>query len=218
MGGGFCDLVKAPHFPVSPLRASQFAVICRDPGTYRCYLSHVNSACEFLGVSSEWARDPSVRRAKEGLEKLNLVYKCPKPAVSAALLLRLANVSQPWVAHRFFVVFCWVFMLRAASEGADLLRASNDIDISDISKPLPGGVKGVVGLVGDFLVVRLASRKNALSGESVKRGCVCLPVCDKLSGYVPVSVCPVHVLWPWIMAVDYFCVRSRRSSLSPRLF
>ena len=75
--GGFCDLIEEPHFPVRPEVVVKFAVVCRDPGTFKCYVSHVKSVCEFLGIGTEWAFDPLVKRAKLGLKKMGLVYKPP---------------------------------------------------------------------------------------------------------------------------------------------
>ena len=197
--GGFCDLTHTPHFPVRPERVVQFAAICRDAGTFRCYLSHVKSICEFMGMCTAWAEDPLVRRAKQGLKKLALVYKPPPLAIGAGLLIRLASADQPWVGHRACVVLAWVFMLRASSEAIDLVRAADGVDVRDCSAPLAGGVKGLIGLVNGELVIRLASRKNSISGEVLRRGCVCARP-SRVSVHVPAVVCPVHVIWPWVAA------------------
>ena len=47
------------------------------------------------------------------------------------------------------------------------------------------------------MIIRLEARKNRFSGDAIARSCSCV----RRSGtslHVPKSVCPVHVLWPWI--------------------
>ena len=194
--GCFCDFLRVCHFPVCPARAVQFAAICREGSTYKMYLAHLKSACEFLGKPTLWASGPRVQRAKVGLLKAGLLFKGPKHAVSGELIARVADVPGVWIPERFFVVFSWVFMLRACSEASPLRRASSDAEM-DAFTPLPTGVDGVVGLSGQTLIVRLRSRKNALFGDIIKRSCSCL---EKLgvSAHVPPALCPVHVLWPWV--------------------
>ena len=115
--GGFCEVLNVQHFPVCVLRAAQFASVCRESSTYVAYLAHLKSACDFLGVPSDWADDARLHRAKLGLKKACLVFKGPKHAVSGELICRIADVSGVWVPCRFFVVFSWVFMLRAKKRG-----------------------------------------------------------------------------------------------------
>ena len=111
--GEFCDSLGACHFPVDPVRATQFATICRDPGTYGQYLSHVKSDCEILGWPSLWSNDPRVFRAKEGLKKASLVFKGPRLSVGAELARRLALDVGGCTPERFFCLLSWVFLLRA---------------------------------------------------------------------------------------------------------
>ena len=65
--GHFCDEAEIPHFPVFPEWAGKFASVCRDYGTYRSYVGHLVSACEFLSLPSGWASGVQIKRAKEGL-------------------------------------------------------------------------------------------------------------------------------------------------------
>ena len=90
--GAFCNEAEIPHFPVFPDWAAKFASVCRDYGTYRNYMAHLASACEFLSVPSEWAGSAQVRRAKEGLKRLALSKKRPVEGVSLGVISSIASV------------------------------------------------------------------------------------------------------------------------------
>ena len=97
------------HFPVEAATAAQFACVCKEFGTFRVYLSHVKSACELLGVPTEWAESGVVAKAKRGILKSNFVFNGPKCSVDRDTIVRIANVSREWESERFFVIFSWVF-------------------------------------------------------------------------------------------------------------
>ena len=193
----FCEQASAPHFPVTAERAVSFAGIFRDPGTYRAYLSHVRSACEFLGFPVEWASSPKVTRAKCGLLKQALVHKGPRLAVDGNMISRIAGVQGNWAPVRFFCIFSWVFMLRASSEAAGIAYMPDSPLLHNLFLSLPEDRQGVVGLVGDTLVLRLRSRKTHLFGDCVKRMCSC-ETGDGVAAHVPSELCPVHVLAAWL--------------------
>ena len=94
----------APHFPILPLRAVQFAAICREEGTYRAYLSHIKSARELISRPIDWAEHSTVKRAKEGLAKSALIFKGPRLSVSSGLIVRIASVSCEWAEPWFFCI------------------------------------------------------------------------------------------------------------------
>ena len=89
--GSFCNTMGCAHFPVELARAAQFACVCREPGTYKVYIAHIRSACEFLGLSVSWADAPLISRVKLGVEKSVLVVKGPKLFVGADLMVRIAS-------------------------------------------------------------------------------------------------------------------------------
>ena len=192
----FCDLAGLPHFPISPETAASFAAAFRDPGTYRAYISHIRSACELVRHPLEWAVSPEVARAKSGLLKQALVHKGPRLAVAAEVISRIASVRD-WSRVRFFCIFAWVFMLRAASEASGVVFLPGSQFLSNMFLALPADVKGVVGIVDGFLVLRLRSRKTHFFGDSIKRGCTCNGG-QGVSIYVPSDLCPIHVLGEWI--------------------
>ena len=100
------------------------------------------------------------------------------------------------IEERIFCVMSWCFMLRAANEGADLVRATHSSEVTDLLNP--PGRKSVIDRVGNNVIIRLKSRKNSFSGDCIIRECTCL--CQKgSSAYIPPSLCVVHVLWGWIV-------------------
>ena len=194
--GEFCESLCISHSPVDPVRASQFAAICREPGTYGQYISHLKSACEVLGWPSRWSNDPRVVRAKEGLKKASLVYKGPRLSVGIDLVCRLGTDMARCTPDKFFCLFSWVFLLRARSEASSIVRAASVSMVTDRFKPLEA--PGAVCLISDELVLRLRSRKNRIGGDSVSRGCSCNRAVGTVA-HAPSGLCPVHVLWPWIV-------------------
>ena len=89
-------------------------------------------------------------------------------------------------------------MLRASSEASGLVRGPEVSLVGNLFLPLPVGVKGVIGLHNDALCIRLSARKTHIFGDCVRRSCSCVSprgVSLHLSG----SICPVHVLWPWVV-------------------
>ena len=98
-------------------------------------------------------------------------------------------------AERFYCIFAWVFLMRAASETTFLRRAASNAELTNTFVPLP--CEGSVGLIDDSVVVRLRSRKTRIGGETITRSCIC----NGRSGvnvHILSSLCPVHFLWPWI--------------------
>ena len=193
----FCSACDIPHFPITPCWAARFAGVCREVGTYRSYLGHLRSACEFFGISHAWADSAEVRRAKVGLEKQALVYKGPRQAVPATAMARISAVHRPWHAERFFVVFAWVFMLRAHSEAANLIYSDTAPELTNFYIPLPEGVEGLCGRAGDCLVIRLRSRKSCFQGDAISRSCVCAGGSPG-APHVSMQMCPIHTLWVWL--------------------
>ena len=56
----------------------------------------------------------------------------------------------------------------------------------------------MIGKVGDAIVIRLKSRENNFGGDSIIRECSCVTP-GGVSAFVPAELCPVHVLWPWVV-------------------
>ena len=194
--GAFCDLSRAPHFPVEPRVISQFAATCREPGTYLQYAPHVKAACELIGTPTDWRAGPRVSRAREGLKKASLVFKGPRLAIGRALASRLAINVRFCIPERFFCLLSWVFLLRARSEASFLTRAATANELEDRLTPLEG--QGVVGLVGNSLAIRLRPRKSRLGGDTITRSCVCEGGAG-VSAHIPRELCPAHELWPWAL-------------------
>merc|ERR1711951_32991 len=107
------------------------------------------------------------------------------------------SAPSVWHEERFFCILAWVFMLRAGSEASDLMYCRNGDTLSNLHNPLPPDTKGVIGMVGSSLVIRLRSRKNSPQGDSISRTCAC-QVKERTSVYLSESVCPVHVLNIWL--------------------
>ena len=193
--GKFCDSVGALHFPVDGRRAAQFAATCRDPGTYGQYMAHLKTACELVGVPTDWFSQASVPRARDGLRKAAMVFKGPRLALKWDLVSRLVIGMERCIPEKFFCLLSWVFFLRARSEASCLVRAGCISDLNDrfkeIDKP------GVIGRINDEVVIRLRSRKNRIGGDMITRGCVCVKP-DGVTAHVGAALCPVHVLWPWV--------------------
>ena len=180
-------------------RVVLFAGVCREPGTFSNYVGHLKSSCELLGLETEWSADPQISRAKDGLLKSGLAFKGPRPAIGRNLICRLASATREWSQERFFVIFSWVFMLRASREASGLRLAHGVYEVSDLHSPLAGDAGGVVYLCENSLIVRLRSRKTKIHGECIELACVCAGGAGP-STHVPASLCPVHVLWPWLTA------------------
>ena len=202
----FCTVCDIPNFPVTATWAARFASICRDPGTYRAYLAHLRSACEFFGLPTLWADSPEVARAKVGLDKQALVHKGPPLSVPEWAILGIASAPMPWHRERFFVTLAWVFLLRARSEATHLVF-SNAPELSCPRLPLPEGVDALCGLAGNCLTIRLRSRKNYMHGDTINRACVCSSTDN--SPHVKAAICPVHVLGDWL---GLHCVPGKRIS------
>ena len=198
MRGGFCNIIGRPHFPVELSRAAQFACVCRGPGAYKAYIAHIRSARELLGLPVDWADAPLLARVKLGVEKSALVFKGPRLFVSAALIIRISSVHGNWAPERFFCVLSWVFMLRARSEASKLTFTTDLRLLNSLSDPLPDGMKGVIGLAGNFLIIRPRSRKTHIFGDVIRRSCVCAAK-SGVSIYIPSELCPVHVLHRWLV-------------------
>ena len=194
--GGFCDLLGERRFPVVPARAAQFAAVCREAGTYAQYLSHVKAACDLINSPTSWYEDAKINRMREGIKKSALVFKGPKLAVSTGFVKAMALNLEGGLPERFFCVLSWASMLRARSEAAGLVRAPDEKFADRFTQ---AERDGVLGLVGNSLVIRLKSRKNRIGGDVVERACVCAGGED-VAAHVPSVICPVHVLWPWVIA------------------
>ena len=192
--GKYCDLTNSEHFPVTPEKASRFSAVCREPGTFAQYLSHVRAACELLGWPADWFHSPPVNRAKEGLKRSMYVFKGPKSAVTSQMIARLATRKE-CREEAFFCFLSWVFLLRSRSEASTLVMNASEDTLRNRHQQLV--VPGVIGILDQKLVIRLRSRKNRLGGDTISRDCVC----KKKTGvniHVPVCLCPIHFLWEWI--------------------
>ena len=187
--------MNAPHFPVDTVRVTQFAAMCRDAGTFTQYVAHLKAACDVAGHSTRWYDCDSISRIKDGVKKAGLVFKGPKLALTGDLALRLATNMHSCIPERFFCMLSWVFFLRARSEASGLVRARCEADLTDRFKQIEPD--GVIGIVGESLVIRLRSRKNQIAGDTVARNCVCHGQTG-VSAHVPRELCPVHILWPWV--------------------
>ena len=191
--GGFCDALGLAHFPVTGELARDYARVHREEETYSVYVGHVRKACELLGLDASWARASCVKAAKRGLAAQAVRFKPPREAVSFGLLARLCGIRPAVSEPKLFVIVSWVFMLRAASEGAEVVRAANDSAALDGAAP--HATPAALGLVGGKLVLRLQRRKNRPRGDLLSRGCSCGEG-GGVSRHCGPVFCPVCVLWP----------------------
>ena len=179
---------------MSSTRAAQFAGVCREPGTYTQYISHLKVACDLIKSPTGWYDDAKVSRMRDGIKKSALIFKGPKMAVSFDFAVNMALRVQGGLPERFFCVLTWVFMLRARSEASGLVRAPDEFFIDRFTQV---NHQGVIGLVDNNLVIRLRSRKNRIGGDVIERACVCQGA-GGVNAHVPAVMCPVHTLWPWV--------------------
>ena len=193
--GRFSKYISQCDFPVTTENVISFASTCRNPGTFTNYASGLKLACELLGHSTDWYSDERVKRAREGIKKSQYVYNAPKMAVTRRMIDAIAINMEVAIPERIFCTLSWAFLLRARSETAVLKRACPATFSNHFAPIQPGGE---VGLVGQKLTIRLRSRKNRMGGDTVVRTCSCASP-DDISSHIPKSICPVHVLWPWIV-------------------
>ena len=156
--GKYCDLLETQHFPVQPQRVAQWSAFCRDGGSYSQYVTHIKSACELICVPTDWFSDPMVSRAQAGLKKTGLVYKGPRLAVSGAQARSLAVGMQNCIPERLFCLLPWVFLLRASSEAAKLVRAKDESQLTDLYKKPPAS--GAIGKSGDSIIIKACVAKK----------------------------------------------------------
>ena len=101
-----------------------YSACFRDEGTLQVYLPNLKFSCDVLGEEASWHDDPRVKRCIEGVKKSNFVYKPPRLAVGSDILQRLIPVaSSDLCIERVFALVCWVFLLRASDECANLVVA-----------------------------------------------------------------------------------------------
>jgi len=191
----FCDATGAAHFPIMASQVSKFATTCRDPGTFRQYAAHLKAACDFAGHSTTWYESAEVKMSREGLKRAAFVFKGPRMALTGDLAARLGARVRSSHQQRFFCILSWVFMLRARSEASGLVRAASADELTNTFRPVSH--PGVIGLLGDELVIRVRSRKNRIGGDVIARSCVCAGA-KGVAAHVPADLCPVHALWTWV--------------------
>ena len=190
---GFCDALGVGHFPVTGELARDYARAHREEETYTVYLGHVRKACELLGLDTTWARASGIKAAKRGLAAAAPRFKPPREAVGFRDLARLVALRPAASASKLFVLLSWVFMLRAASEGAGVVRVADDSAALDESAP--PSTAAAIGLWGGKVALRLKRRKNKPRGDLVLRGCSCGGE-GGLSRHCAGVLCPVCVFWP----------------------
>ena len=192
--GEFCKVCRVQPFPVAAGVAASFASIFREPLTYSQYLSHIKAACEYLGAPTDWAWAREVACVKLGLKKAGFTTKGPKLAVSGNLITAITGQIKGCRAERFYCALSWVFLLRARSEASILRRAESSAELNPFE---PIAHEGVIGRVGDEVVIRLRGRKNKIGGETISRACVCRGG-EGVPLNAPPPLCPTHSLWGWV--------------------
>ena len=193
--GQFCTKLGVAHFPVDPDNFAKFGVNFRNHTSYQQALSALKASCDLLGLPNDWATCPQIRRVAGGIEKLKFVHPKPRRSVRAAELRAIFTLSPGIPEELLLISLGYCFMLRTASEGANLLRGTVFL-VTQLRLPMACDPEGVIALAGSELIIRLRSRKTSIWGATIRRGCAC--EVQGPGAYVFPEICPVHVIWPRI--------------------
>jgi hypothetical protein len=155
----------------------------RCHGTFCNYLSHVSTACELLGVSTEVFSCRALKRAKIAITKRDQFASRPKLFLQLPLVRRLMHMAvKDGCKHdAMLYLVSYVFLLRVPSEALPMVICDGGV---------AHGEQSCLFLEGENLVLALKCRKNKQKGTRLTRGCWCSQ--DKVT-------CPVHVLGKAVM-------------------
>ena len=155
----------------------------RCVGTFANYYGYLRSACLVLEIEPLPASHPAIHRAKTAIVKRMLWTSKPKMFLQRSLMRNMVlavdrNLETQQFAMLWLVAY-W-FLLRVPSEALPMQKGSVD-------DPDSMNGQSVLFIETDKMVcLRLKSRKNSLSGTTLRRACSC-EACKR--------TCPVHVLW-----------------------
>ena len=199
--GEFCDLNRIPHFPVDRCRVMEWSAYFNDSNTFSVYLSHLKTACILKGVSVDWDT-PHLRAVARGLKRAGDHNRAVKSAISQDMLEGIIKVFGLEAEFSLFATIAWIFLLRAPSECLPLFRAEAWENLEEGVLP-DHERQAIIGLRDGVVKISLRKRKNRPNGSVIFRACSCgdhvVHTAEDVQ-HVPRTLCPVHVLWPRIVA------------------
>ena len=177
------------HLPPTEAGLVAWSQCFAVPETFSNYIGYLRMGCQALGLDSSLVGGPLVKRAQAAIKKSQGPPRV-RQAVRSDTLCRLIGAAAARGNMELGMLFltAYTFLLRVPSEGLLLARGC------DPRAPLQGQ-HSCISVVGNELVLRLAKRKNKPHGATLSRACVCP------TGR---SICPVHVLGPWLMQCPPF--------------
>ena len=191
----YCDLMGCPYYPPTTERVCAWATIFNPGGSFGQYLAHLIKGCQILGVATDW-NTPAVSAISRGLRKAQDVSFKFHNYLFRPCLMRFVEHEPIGAEFGLLGALAFLFLLRVQSEGIPTRRAS-------LSEPLlsrtPQEYPALIGLRNTGsdtrLALKLSTRKNARQGVILMRPCFC-----RGGILVPASLCPVHAIWPAIIA------------------
>lgn len=180
--GGFHSifLPEVDHFPMSRAALCAFCPLFQNHGTLTQYLGHIRKAEVLMGL------EPAVplvfqKQLLRGIKSVTVVKPKIRYRASAVQdLMKEAVLECDAEAARFYAVaYSWLF--RVLNEQAPLqLDGRGDLPADAVDW------HSVVAFRANSCKILLRTRKNAPSGDVLRRKCIC--------GSSPCPLCPVCVL------------------------
>ena len=154
----------------------------RSSGTFRNYVTHVRTACQVAGFSTDHLYDRLLGKACRAIDKRHgHIARKPKFVcfeLVQRIVVQAAACSNPGARTlSMAILMTYVFLLRLPSECLPVRTASHT-QSDELHQ-------AVVDVQADGISLRLRRRKNKEGGSLLKRKCWCA-TCSK--------TCPVHVL------------------------
>jgi hypothetical protein len=181
--GKFCVDYGEPPFPVQEEVFLDFIALSNTSGSVNTHVAALRKACRLLGAPFN-ASDKGIQDVKNGLKRLRKGKKRQTCSFSLPLVWKILET----VGDDFKPIFAWCFAF--ALRIGEALALQRGKEIAAKRNELPDGKQSAVALYKGKVSVILASRKNALEGDTVRRPCFC-KIGERWKG-----LCPVHVLMP----------------------
>jgi integrase len=181
--GKFCVDYGEPPFPVEEEAFLDFIALANTSGSVNTHVAALRKACRLLEAPFN-VSDKGIQDVKNGLKRLRKGKKRQTCSFSLPLVWKILET----VSDDFKPIFAWCFAFALRVGEAPALQRGNERAAK--RNELPDGRESAVALYRSKVSVVLASRKNALAGDTVRRPCFC-KIGERWKG-----LCPVHVLMP----------------------
>ena len=163
----------------------QWSRLFRHPGTFGNYVTYTKLACELEGEPVEVFLHPSLKRAKQAIEKRRLWAPREPTWIRMGTLERLLVLvfERPHLKELLFLFLAsYVFLLRLPSEGLPMVAHS-----APTGKHVP-----IFSVTGDTVKVWFPFRKNRIRPTTQERRCWCRK---------SALTCPVHTLGTYFQSL-----------------